>query len=483
MMLWIFLAVLTMAVLGLLAWPLLKNKPAAIAGRAEYDLRVFGDQLKEVERDVEAGLLAAEQAEAARTEIKRRILAAGQAKGDGEGKGLPRNALAAGLVVLVPAAAFALYGAIGSPAMPDQPHDKVQQARLGVDHDGAKQIEAMVESLAARLQQKPDDPEGWAMYGRSLKTLGRLEESIDAFQRAVDLTPKPSADLLGSLAETMVAASNGMVVPEARALFLQALDAWDRDPRSRFFLGLARAQVGDGVGAIAVWKDLEADSNPDVPWLAVLREQIQKVAVAAKLDPSKIEPKGEKALRGSAAPGAAAGSGMPDLAAAMSVPVAPQGPAQAQANNAEVSPEVLAKRIADLAARLEKQPGDADGWFMLGRSYKALREPAKAKDAFAKAAAAKPKDMGLKMAYAESILAVAPDQDDLPAEFVTVMKDVLALEPLQADALYYVGLSEAQAGRKGEARKLWNTLLGTLKPGSEEHLALEQEIKDLGPAK
>lgn len=370
----------------------------------------------------------------------------------------------------MPAVAFGLYATLGAPTMPDMPHAQMQSARLGVDPASAKQIQAMVDGLAKRLAATPNDAEGWAMYGRSLKTLGRLEDSVDAFQRAVDLTPNATPDLLGSLAEAMAAANNGMVVPESRQVFLQVLDLSPRDPRARFYLGLARAQIGDGAGAIAVWKDLEQDSEETVPWMPVLRDQIKKVATAAKLDPATIAPKDERALAGTSAPSTS------NLAAAMSQPVTPQ-PA---GGSSETSPEVLKKRMADLAARLEKNPGDADGWYMLARSYKAVREQDKAKAAFAKAAAAKPKDMALKMAYAEAILAVAPDQETLVPEFVTVMREVLALDPAQADALYYVGLAESQAGRNAEARKLWTKLLGSLPPNSEEYAALKGELDTLG---
>ncbi|MBC7951018.1 MAG: c-type cytochrome biogenesis protein CcmI [Rhodospirillaceae bacterium] len=473
MMLWIVLAALTMTVLALLAWPLLR-RAAPMAQRADYDLRVFGDQLKEVDGDVEAGLLAPEQAEAARIEIKRRILAVGQAMDAAAPAGASRHVTAALLVVVVPAVAFGLYGQLGAPAIPDMPHAQMQSARLGVDPASAKQIQAMVDGLAKRLEANPNDAEGWAMYGRSLKTLGRLEESVDAFQRAVDLAPNPTPDALGALAEAIAAANNGMVVPESRQVFLRVLDLSPHDPRARFYLGLARAQIGDGVGAIAVWKDLEKDSEENVPWMPVLRDQIKKVATAAKLDPATIAPKGERALAGTSAPNTS------NLAAAMSQPVASQPVASQAGGSSETSPEVLNKRMADLAARLEKNPDDADGWYMLARSYKATRDMVKAKAAFAKASAAKPKDMALKMAYAESILAVAPDQDELVPEFVTVMREVLALDPAQADALYYVGLAESQAGRKAEARKMWTKLLGSLAPNSDEYVALKGEIDSLG---
>ncbi|MCR6631093.1 MAG: tetratricopeptide repeat protein [Magnetospirillum sp.] len=137
--------------------------------------------------------------------------------------------------------------------------------------------------------------------GRSYRTLGRYDAAIDALRRAADLGP-PNADLLGTLGEVVVASAQGMVVPEARQVFLETLGVQPGDPRARFYLGLARAQIGDAAGAIAVWKDLEQDSSPDVPWLTELRDEIAQTAATAGLDAATIAPKPETALTGTAAP-------------------------------------------------------------------------------------------------------------------------------------------------------------------------------------
>lgn len=465
---WIAFAAITAAALALLLWPLLRRRADGEASRLEYDLQVFRDQLAEVAKDVEAGLVPADQAEATQLEIKRRMLrASGQAETAVSRGFSPASKVVAGLVaVVVPLGSFALYSLLGAPQMRDMPYTAVQASRLGVDPQGAAQIQAMVDKLAKRLDDNPNDADGWAMLGRSYKSLGRFDDAIDALRRSMELTEKPSADTLGTLGEVMVASAQGMVGPDARQVFLQTLQAWSRDPRARFYLGLSRAQIGDAAGAIAVWKDLEADSDEKTPWIGVLRDQIKKTAAAAGLDPAAIQPKPETALLGTASPGAAGGN----------------APAMARGGDAaEAQPEVIRQRVENLARRLESEPGDGDGWAMLGRSYQAMGEKAKSKAAYAKAVAVKPKDVGILMSYAETLLADSPDQDAVPADFVAVMRQVLAVDPAHPDALYYVGLSEAQAGRKGEARKHWNALLKTLMPRTEEYEALSKEIQALGP--
>src|SRR5713101_3301599 len=89
------------------------------ASRDAYNLAVYRDQLAEVERDLARGLLSAEQADAARTEIGRRILAL--TPGDGATGAGSGAMITATLAILLPVAAGMLYWRLGSPALPDQP--------------------------------------------------------------------------------------------------------------------------------------------------------------------------------------------------------------------------------------------------------------------------------------------------------------------------------------------------------------------------
>ena len=78
-MIWIVFAAMTAAVLAALLWPVVKSKPAEdVAGRAAYDRAVFRDQLAELDRDLERGTIGQAEADAARNEISRRLIAASQ---------------------------------------------------------------------------------------------------------------------------------------------------------------------------------------------------------------------------------------------------------------------------------------------------------------------------------------------------------------------------------------------------------------------
>lgn len=474
MILWIAVALLTLAMLAWMLHPLL-IRPAAMERRIGYDLAVFQDQLGEIDRDLASGLLNAEQAESARIEIRRRMLLAGS-RDDGNEAPSAHNAkaarlVAAALAVVIPAGALGLYAQLGTPGMPDRPHAQVQAeaqtqnaAMGGVDHQGAANVSAMVEQLAARLQAAPDDAAGWAMLGKSYSAIGRSEDAIGALTRALELDSR-NVDLWGSLGEAMLATTQGMVTPEARDTFLTALRIDPRDPRARFYLAIARMQIGDARGAVAIWKDLDADSNPDAPWVPVIRQHIEQAAAQGGFDPATIAPRSEFQLVGTAAP-----AGGPMLAPGSAHPTTD--------DNSQA--DVVAKRIAELAERLAKDPKDAEGWSLLGRSYRNIGENARAKEALARAAALAPKDVAVQMAYAEAIITLAPDSDTLPAEFVTVMRDVLKVAPDHADGLYYVGLAEIEAGRKAEGKAHWMRLLASLDPKSPEYVSLKQEVDKLG---
>ncbi|MGH6920744.1 MAG: tetratricopeptide repeat protein, partial [Geminicoccaceae bacterium] len=163
---------------------------------------------------------------------------------------------------------------------------------------------------------------------------------------------------------------------------------------------------------------------------------------------------------------------------------APSGPSREQMQAAErMAPEDRAAMIRDmvagLAARLEEQPGDIDGWRRLGRSYQVLGEPQKAADAYRQVAVALPDDLEAQLDYADALLAAAPD--DLPPAALRQMRRVLALDPQNPLALFYLGQAAAQAGDAATARAHWQLLLGQV-PASAPERAQIQRLLDQLPA-
>lgn len=455
MTVWIALAALTVAVLALLLHPLLRSRPA-VAADEDFDLAVYRDQLKEVDRDVERGLLTAGQAQAARTEIQRRILAAAdhrQAARPAAGA-TARRALAAAVVVLVPLGGFGLYALLGAPELPAQPFAEREQQRLAMSGEDAKHMIDLVERLAQRMKDNPADMQGWLMLARSYQALGRHEDSVNAYRRAVRLGAS-DASTMASFGESMIMAGQGEVGPEARQALTAALAGDAAEPRARFYLGLAKMQDGEPREALAIWRDLEKDTPDDAPWLATLRERIQTVANELGVDPASIEPRAP-AVDGHAALAAAA-------------PAA-----------GETQDEVVRGMVEGLAAKLAENPGDFDGWMRLGRSYQVLGETDKAIEAYGKAVALKPQEADPRLALAEAQLSRVPEGAPLPADFVETMRAVQGIAPDNIDALYFVGLAEAQAGRPEQARELWTRVMNLLPPDAPGRGELQAQIDALG---
>lgn len=294
MALWLAVGALSALTVLLVAAPLVLRRAGAAASRAEADLRVYRAQLAEVERDVERGLLPPSEAEAARTEVKRRMLAAA---GNGPGTDTSKAAstpwrLAAALLGLAaPAAALGLYLMVGAPGDGDLP----LVARSGPDAETGSEsmsAEEAVAALARALESRPDDAEGWALLGRSYLGMGRYAEAAEALGRAHRLDPD-RVEFAAAFGEALVAAADGVVSEEARAAFQGVLAAEPREPRARFYLGLAKAQAGDVRGALQDWVDLVALSPAEAPWLASVREQIARAAGELGVEIASLEPSAE----------------------------------------------------------------------------------------------------------------------------------------------------------------------------------------------
>ncbi|TMJ72728.1 MAG: c-type cytochrome biogenesis protein CcmI [Alphaproteobacteria bacterium] len=395
---------LTCLALAILLVPLLLRRHTP-ASRESYNLAVYRDQLAEIDRDAARGLLSAEQAEAARAEIGRRILAlqpgapsppmpppqpspasGGESLKSVAGQGARRDSSAGrGLVVAavsvlaVPFAAWLLYARLGAPALPDQPfaaRTTAAKATAGIEHIDLGEA---VGKIAAHLKEHPEDLRGWLLLGRTELSLGHYAEAVDAYRHAADLSGH-RADIMGDWGEAQVIAADGTVTPAAREAFEAALGDKESAPRSRYYLALAKSQQGDVKSALQGWVDLAADAPADAEWLPLVQQRIAEAAAKLGLDPATLK----------------TSSGMPSPAA-----VAATAQATAGASLEERRAMILAM-VGNLATRLQQQPDDVEGWARLGRSYMVLNEPQKAREAYAHAVKLKPDDAALQQAYAEA---------------------------------------------------------------------------------
>lgn len=383
-LLWIAALVLTAATLAVLVVPLLRRDAASVPARSEFDMAVYRDQLAEVDRDVERGLLDPGQADAARLEVKRRMLAAAGEPSTSRPEPRPgsfrsrRRVVSVILVsVIVPAAAFGLYLVLGMPRIPDQPlaarQGPVQTAESPADGSVSSEMtmEEAVARLADRLEANPGDLRGWLLLGRSYLSMERYADAVEAYGQAFRLAPG-RADVASAYGEALVAAADGEVTSDAKEAFSAAATQDPLDPRARYYLALHGAQQGDAKGALQGWVDLVAISPPDSPWLRVVNQQIARAAEELGVEPASIKPSAEAQA----------------LAEAAALPAPSQADRDAAAAMSEQERETMVRSMVDrLASRLEAEPDDLAGWQRLARAYEVLGEAEKAKEARARAEA------------------------------------------------------------------------------------------------
>ena len=231
--------------------PALARASSGTTGRLDGELAIYRDQLAEIERERAAGTLPESEAAAARIEIERRILAAGDhapSRRPGADATLHRL-LPPALALAIPLLALGLYLQVGRPGLPAAPFVAGKQPPAA-DRRAALRRKALA-AARARVAAQPDDP-----------------------------------DALSALGEALTLEADGTVTPAAVEAFTKALAAQPDDPRALYYLGLHEAQTGDSRAALARWQELEAKSPPDAPFLPMLRAEIARVAKAAGLDPA-----------------------------------------------------------------------------------------------------------------------------------------------------------------------------------------------------
>ncbi len=361
---WILIAAMTgVAALTVLV-PLAKGRrePAGAAGAA--DEAVYREQLGAIESELSRGLIDAEAAEAARTEIARRLLAAHDKQG-----ALPertpsgtRLRLVQGLAILIlPVSAIGLYLLLGSPDQPDAP----LAMRLSAPAE-QQSVEVLVARVEQHLADNPEDGQGWAVVAPVYLSLGQPEASARAYANAIRiLGARP--DWLTDMGEAMTIASEGLITADARKAFEGAVAMEPTAVKPRFFLAIALGQEGRTYEAIAAWEKLLDGADETAAWVEAARRQLADL-------------KGEDTP-----PAALKGPSQEDVASAGDM-------------TADDRQSMIRNMVAGLAERLAADGGTVEEWNRLIKAYMVLGEKQKAETALADAEAAfagKPEDLSL----------------------------------------------------------------------------------------
>jgi len=455
-MIWPVFAILTLVVLVFVIRPLIRP-PINSPNRSDYDIRVYRDQLREVERDLEVGLLKDNEGEFAKVEIQRRILAAGNAGKINETENVEsRLSAIAGIAVALPFIGLALYLGLGSPQLIRT--DQVQTT--AADHQD-QDMAQLVKQLSARLESEPESVEGWVLLARSYREIGQFNEAQEAYQHALELIGREPT-LNAEYGEFLVIMAGGNVSPAAQEQFRSTLLSNPSEPRARFYLGLAQAQAGNARDAIAIWRDLTATAPGDAPWLSAVRQEMGRVAAELGVPPITVQPRhplsNSQANRTetsdsseSRVPFADPEDYRPDV-----------GALAGRFSSDEL--EMIQGMVGGLAARLEDEPEDYEGWMQLGRSYVVLNNRSGALSAYLQAINLRPELIDPKMYFADLFMDEVDlnSNDPLPEILIKTAEDALAINPNQPDALFVTGLAQQRSGASEAANKTWLQLLDVL---------------------
>ena len=457
-MLWLIFAALTVAVLAVLLFPLLKKASDEPPPRVDYDIVVYRNQLTEIEQEIDRGLLTAAQADAARAEVHRRMLAAEDAELKAPVKPTrisnryAKFAAIIAIAVILPVGAIVVYGILGSPHLPGKPY------AWRIKHDPEFVVATTAEKLAELLQSSPS-ASGYKRLAEMYFNARNYEQAADADRQAVALGATDSATW-SEFGESVVMANGGAVVPEAMMAFTNALAIDPHDDRARFYIGLAESQIGNLKQAVAIWRDLEKDAPADAPWLPIVRQHIAAFSKQGGFDPTSVPPSPPSPRILNVAVTAMTNAMHLQTGARPAPGVsAPADTNAAPTATSDDRDTMIHAMVARLAARMEKSPTDVTGWQRLAHAYYVLNEQGKAREAIDHAVRLKPDDVSLQLTLAEIQKAAAAPGEDIPADFVATMRRVLKLDPTDVQALYYVGLAEQRLGHSDRARALWTKAL------------------------
>ncbi len=394
MTLWLILSLMTAAAIFAVLWPLSRQSSEPSEG---YDVAVYRDQLAEVERDRKAGLIGEAEAEAAKLEISRRLLAAAGGDEPKERKSVAtskpvrrqgrsattsresdiretaspalwrRRAAALVALVVLPLVAATLYLKWGSPQLPGAPLASRQDLP-----PEQRSLESMVAQVEAHLEKRPNDGRGWEVLAPVYMKMGRFDDAVRAranASRLLGATASREADL----GEAQAAAANGVVTAEARQSFERALKLDPSDLKAQYFVGLSAVQDGRPQEAVRIWRAALETAPGNSPYRRLTQQSLAQIdPSAAQVAVKPSEPKGPEAT--ASEPKALE-------------PKAPQpGPSQEDMKAAEqMTPEQRADMVRGmvqrLADRLKTDATDFEGWVRLVRAYVVMGDPDKAREA------------------------------------------------------------------------------------------------------
>ncbi|MFS4580132.1 c-type cytochrome biogenesis protein CcmI [Phaeobacter sp. C3_T13_0] len=388
---WIVISLITLATAALLSLVLLRGRDSGEPAAA-YDLQVYRQQLRDVDKDLARGVLQEADADRTRTEISRRILTADtQAQAAATGRSQPRaftGAIAIVLTGLVCGGTYLLYANLGAPGYSDlglqlrinaaaeraanRPSQAEGEASAPASPERVVEpgYATLVDQLRKTAGERTDDAEGQALLAQHEANLGNFAAAAEAKANYIRImSGDVEARDFGELAELQIMATGGYVSPEAEDALRTTLTLNRFDGGARYYWGLMMAQIGRPDVAYEIWSETLAMGPEGAPWVNAISSQIEDIAFRAGVEYTPIEP-GSMAMpgRGPAVPGPSED----DIAAAQEMSV-------------EDRQHMIRGMVEGLSDRLATAGGTPQEWARLIGALGVLQDTERAQAIYAEA--------------------------------------------------------------------------------------------------
>ncbi|WP_425092292.1 c-type cytochrome biogenesis protein CcmI [Tropicimonas sp. S265A] len=327
----------------------------AMLGRDESALEIFKDQLSEVDRDAARGLISGDEAKAARSEIKRRMLTLTRSSGDAPASdGSGGTALMIVAALAIPAMGFWLYSIRGEPSIPSVPF-----AERAAEQEEATEVAQLAATLRNRLLEDRDGgpTDGWLLLGQTYMRMGRTDDAVEAFSRIAE-RPDATSMVFSQYAEALIAAENGVVTPRAAQAIQRAVQLDPRNPAGTYYQSQFLAQEGRLREAHGLLIARLRTADGFQPWMEFFVRQANQLAEEFGGTPVSLTDFAPMMQGG--------GSAIPG-------PTAEDMEAAQEMSDADRA-EFVQSMVDRLATRLEQEPDDLEGWLRLARAYTVLGE-------------------------------------------------------------------------------------------------------------
>ncbi len=366
MIIWLIFAALTVAVMLAVLGPFYRTDSAS-RSRDAFDREIYRDQLAEVDGDLERGVLGPEEADAARIEISRRLIAAEEADAQVSGatsadqSGDPfRKITFWAMALLIPATGLGGYLVLGNADLPSQPH-----ASRFENPDQQKNFAVLIARVEERLRTHPEDGRGWKVLAPVYMRQGRYNDAADAFEKAI-ATLGEDEELLTGFAEALISANRGIIAPDARAAYVKVLKKNKNSLVARFRLAMADEQDGNLKKASSEYRELLLLGDPEGSWRKIVSDRL--AAVNQQMLGSQEGEGSQSASRSAPGPGPSAD----DVKAAQKMSAAERS-------------QMINSMVERLSKRLQDDGDDIDGWLRLMNAYMVLGKAEAAKSALVSA--------------------------------------------------------------------------------------------------